>query len=246
MELLYIDESGDNGLVKGSTDYYILAGISFEDTKWKENFWKIADFRKNITQQYGIFINELKGSELFSHRGQFFNTALNPNDLERIYSQAIDLICSELNCNIFLEIRSKEKFKKRYTENKKLIKIFNSEIWGAFLSKFENHLITKSVKTGYSQTGIVYFDSNQHKYLRKLLRQFSRKFDQQSKFPSCGIIEDIVFRDSKNSYFIQFADILAFSFNRIITGKGKQDVFQLNPSIKNRLKEKLGEEIKFD
>jgi hypothetical protein len=36
-----MDESGDNGLVEGSSDFYILAGISIEDRYWKKYFWKI-------------------------------------------------------------------------------------------------------------------------------------------------------------------------------------------------------------
>jgi hypothetical protein len=38
MELLFVDESGDDGLAQGSTDFYILAGVSIEDRYWKEGF----------------------------------------------------------------------------------------------------------------------------------------------------------------------------------------------------------------
>lgn len=51
--------------------------------------------------------------------------------------------------------------------------------------------------------------------------------------------EDVVFRDSKASYFIQMADILAFSINRIITGRGKQDDFAINPLVIKKLKSKI-------
>ncbi len=239
MELLFLDESGDNGLAEGSSKYYILAGISFEDWSWKENFWKMVDYRRHITQKYGIMFDELKGSDLFAHRGYFFNSPLIPADQEQIYKQAIDLICDEFKAKFFVIAKSKDAFRKRFVQGKNLIKLFNQEIWTEYLTMFEEYLIRKSETTKQPQNGLIYFDSNQEKFVRKIIRQFSRKFDQQVPFPGTGIIEDVVFRDSKVSYFIQMADILAFSINRIITGRGKQDDFAINPSVITKLKSKI-------
>lgn len=239
MELLYLDESGDNGLAEGSSKYYILAGISFDDYRWKENFWKIIDFRKRITQKYGIMLEELKGSELFLHRGAFFNKPLNPNDLEWIYQQTITLICDELQSNIFVVVKSKEEYRRRFINGKNITKLFNQEAWTEFLSIYEGHLLEKSGLKKHPETGIIFFDSNQEKYVRKIVRQFSRKFDQRSQFPPAGIIEDVIFRDSKASYFIQMADVAAFSIYRIVSGGGKKDIFGINPWLRDKLKSKI-------
>lgn len=239
MELLYLDESGDNGLAEGSSKYYILAGISFDDYNWKENFWKIIDFRKRITQKYGIMFEELKGSELFTHRGYFFNSPLTSEEQEQIYNQAIDLISDEFHSKFFVIAKSKESFKGKFIQDKNLGKVFNQEIWTEYLAMFEEYLIKKSETTKQPQTGLIYFDSNQEKFVRKMTRQFSKKFDQQALFPGTGIVEDVIFRDSKASYFIQMADILAFSINRIITGRGKQDDFAINPKVINKLKSRI-------
>jgi hypothetical protein len=48
MEFLYMDESGDNGLVEGSTDFYILAGVAIETNYLKELFWIILNFRYSV------------------------------------------------------------------------------------------------------------------------------------------------------------------------------------------------------
>ena len=53
MEFLFIDESGDNGLVKGSSDFYILAGISIEDRYWKKYYWEIQNLRFQISKNMG-------------------------------------------------------------------------------------------------------------------------------------------------------------------------------------------------
>lgn len=235
MEILFIDESGDNGLSKGSTDFYILAGISFEDWRWKENFWKILEYRRQISQRYGLIIDELKGSEIFSHRGPFFNSTLSPHDLKWIYNQSIDLICDKLNLALFVVVKSKKEFRNRQIQSRNLIKLFNQEAWTEYLLMYEEYLTKKSIATKHPQTGLVYFDSNQEKYVRKIVRQFSRKFDQQSEYPPSGIIEDVIFRDSEASYFIQLADIIAFSINRIVSGRGIHDVFTIEPELKLKI-----------
>ena len=108
MEILFIDESGDCGLSDGSTSFFVLAGISIKSSYWKKYFWKVLDFRKHISQKYGLILGELKGSELFTHRGTFFNTSLIPKDIEIVYESAIDLILDP-----FVEILISVKSKKR-------------------------------------------------------------------------------------------------------------------------------------
>ena len=121
-----------------------------------------------------------------------------------------------------------------------MIKTFNDQIWRELLLKFDHFLCENSTRTKSVQNGIIYFDYNpgQEKYVRKIIREFSRKYDQELDFAEAGIIEDVVFRDSKTSYFIQLADILAFSANRIISGKGKHDVIEIREEIKLQLMEK--------
>jgi Protein of unknown function (DUF3800) len=242
MELLFIDESGDNGLVEGSTEFYILAGISIESSCWKECFWKILDLRRVISQKYGLRIDEIKGSHLFSHRGPFFNSSLNPLDLEWIYNQIIDLICAPL-IECFAIVKSKKEFKKSQFQpkTKNLIRLLDERIWREYLTAYETYLLEKTGKTQRPQTALIYFDFNpsQEKHVRQIVREFSRKFDRQARFPSAGIVEDVIFRDSKASYFIQLADILAFSISRIVTGKGEHDVFSITSINQERLKAKI-------
>jgi hypothetical protein len=242
MELLFMDESGDNGFAEGGTEFYILAGISIEARHWKEYFWRILDFRRQISQKYGLKIDELKGSDLFSHRGPFFNSPLGPYDLEWIYEQVIKLICDSL-VELFVVAKSKDEFRRPQPGMKieHLARVFNERIWIEYLSMYEQYLIEKSGRRQYPQTALIYFDFNpgQEKPVRKMVREFSRKFDQQSPYPAAGIVEDVVFRDSKGSYFVQLADVLAFSMNRIITRRGQHDVFSIKPKIVEGLKSKV-------
>ena len=218
MELLFIDESGDNGLAPGSTEHFILAGISMQASHWKEFFWKVVAVKEDISRRYGIRITEFKGSDLFTHRGAFFDTRLQPIENRAIYERLVDLLC-EPQLNLFVTVHSKAEFRRDQSSlsEKHLIRAFSERVWRQYLYDYERYLLEKTRLIGHPQNALLYFDSNpsQEKYIRRLTRDFARRFDQQGSFPNAGIVEDIIFRDSKTSYLIQLADILAFS-NRII------------------------------
>ena len=108
---------------------------------------------------------------------------------------------------------------------------------------YNNYLLYESKHGNKQQTALIYSDvnSSQEKYIRKVVKTFSTRFDKQSELSGAGIVEDVVFRNSKSSYFIQLADILAFSINRMTMGKGKKDRFEIRPEIIEKLKEKINE-----
>jgi hypothetical protein len=244
MEFLFIDDSGDNGFSEGSTEFLILAGISVESSYWKEYFWKIKELRQKISQKYGLKFEELKGSDIFTHRGPFFNSLVaSPKDSLWIYKQCVELICDD-SVNLFVTRQSKKEFEKRQKQTtiKNIKKLFDQWIWTEYLQMYDNYLLYKSKQHGKPQTGLIYSDnSGQQKYIRKIVKSFSTRFDNQSELPGAGIVEDVIFRDSKSSYFIQLSDILAFSINKIAIGKRKNDEFEIEPEIKKKLIEKINE-----
>jgi len=220
-----------------------LAGLSIESQYWKEYFWKLKNLRQEIVKEYGLIkLNELKGSDIFSHRGPFFNSLITPTDLANIYENIIELICDPLT-NLFVVVQSKKEFLKHqsYKNPKSIIKIFNERVWFEYLSMYEHFLIEKANRCECAQTALIYSDvtSSQEKYIRRATKKFSIRFSHHSKYPGTGIVEDVIFRDSMSSYFIQFADILAFSMNRIMMTTKKEDVITVKPEIVNKLKKKI-------
>ena len=49
----------------------------------------------------------------------------------------------------------------------------------------------------------------------------------------------MIFRDSASSYFIQLADVLAFSMSRIMMREKKEDVIMVKPETADKLKKKI-------
>ncbi len=239
MEILFIDESGDNGFSEGSTDYFVLAGISIESTYWKEYFWRLSNLKREISKRYGVRLHEFKSSDIFTHRGVFYNSIMEPDDLFFLYSQLIELICSS-HTTIFAVAEFKKEFKQRQGENsnpKKIIKQFDEAIWNSFLLMYDNFLYKKSTQKARPQNAVLYSDNKpgQEKYIRAATRKFSRKFDTTKPYPETGIVEDIVFRDSTSSPFLQLADITAFSINRLIINRQPNDIFSISKDIQHKL-----------
>lgn len=239
IELLFIDESGDDGLVKGSSEFYILAGVALEDKFWKETFWKLFNFRKTLLQRFGLRADEIKGEAIFQHEGVLFNSGLLPDDQRWICESLLDLICDELKADLFVLAKSKREFLHRHPMSmSNPTKIFREETWRGYLSLYEEALLLKSRELGSPQTGLVFYDRNQEKYIRKLVREFTRKFDEQGEFPGYGLIEDVLFYNSKASFFIQLADFLASVSLRIVRGKSEKDTFDMTSEMIAKLRRK--------
>ncbi len=240
MELLFIDESGDDGVVKGSSEFYILAGVAVEDIHWKETFWKLREFRNHIAQKFGLIVSEFKGYDLFSHRGKFFNSTLGPDDQKWICEQFLDLICASLKVDLHVLTKSKREFLSRQQPSmRNLQKLFRQEAWTIFLKNYEQYLLSRSKAADYPQTGLVFFDQNHEKHVRSIVRQFSRKFDLQAEFPGAGLIEDVVFYRSEMSLFVQLADFVASASFRAFAGKRDKDLFEVSPQLLQNLITKI-------
>jgi hypothetical protein len=242
MNLLFIDESGDYGLIEGCSKYFVLAGIALPAQHWKEYFWQIQETRRWIVQHYTVTFQELKGKDIFSHKGPFFNSSIKPADLERIYERILDLLCDakiELFASAFRKTDFLSKFQSPDLQH--LVKPFNEHSWREFLRTYNQYLVGLAETSDQSQNGIVYFDHDpgQEKTVRKIVREFARALDRQSSHPGGGIIEDPILRDSKESFIIQIADILAYSVCRLVSGPNNHDVIRISGESGRKLKQKL-------
>ncbi|MCP4369394.1 MAG: DUF3800 domain-containing protein [Deltaproteobacteria bacterium] len=234
---------GDNGFSEGSTETFSLAGISIEGQYWKEFYWKILNVRQQIAQKYGLQFHEIKGSDIFSHRGPLFHSLVtSPQDVLWIYEQFIEVICDPKS-TLFVISFSKQKFRKGQNQAnpKQLIKLFNLQIWTDYLAMYDQHLLEKSHKIGRPETGLIYSDVNpgQEKYIRRIVKHFSTRFDKGAEWSGAGIIEDVVFRNSETSKFIQLADILACSVSKMLHGRKRTDVITIPMRISEKLQDKI-------
>jgi hypothetical protein len=58
MFLMYVDESGDTGMVASPTRYFILTGLVVHELRWKTYLDQIVDFRQRMSKQFGFRVRE--------------------------------------------------------------------------------------------------------------------------------------------------------------------------------------------
>lgn len=244
MELLFVDESGDNGFAPGSTPLFVLGGVGIRPENWKEFFWRIVATKEQISRRFGIVIHEIKASDLFTHRGSFFDTRLHLQDTMWIYDRLVDLLCDPA-VYLLAGVYSKSDFSKgEYgISAKHLVRSFTERVWRDYLGKLEDRLLDRTERAGQPENAIVYYDANpgHEKYIRRVVREFSRKYDEKARFPGAGIVEDVILRDSKTSFLIQLADVLAYSvFQMSVHSGSKQRI--LTDAIVERIRRKIGKQ----
>jgi hypothetical protein len=75
MYLMYVDESGDSGMDKSPTRYFVLSGIVVHENRWHETLNRLVAFRQRMRTQFGLQMRE----EI--HAGPMLTR---PTDLARI------------------------------------------------------------------------------------------------------------------------------------------------------------------
>jgi hypothetical protein len=58
MYLMYVDETGDPGLVNSPTRYFVLMGMVLHELRWREYLERLIEFRRRMRRTYGLKLRE--------------------------------------------------------------------------------------------------------------------------------------------------------------------------------------------
>lgn len=217
MYLMYVDESGDPGLMPASqTRYFCLSGLVIHELDWRETLNQAVEFRKELRDRYGLKLREeLHCTEFIHSPGKLSRIR---KDLRlRILRDALDF---EANLKT-IQVINVVVDKLGKTPDNDIFQI----AWQTLIQRFENtnkHNNLPKPKGGtlgksIGDTGMLIVDRTDVHRLRKLSRKMG-KFNHIPKaygtgsfsMPTSTLIEDAVHRDSIHSYFIQLADVNAY------------------------------------
>ncbi|HAK75459.1 MAG TPA: hypothetical protein DCM71_00760 [Runella sp.] len=223
MQIMYVDESGDNGCSKYGSQHYILSGIVVSEDDWQESLNRMKAFRKHLKDTYGLLIRtELHAAELIRvgkieeykkiHKSQRINI------LKEFVRQIPIIFNNAVIINIVL---NKNNFPKETN--------FQELAWARLIQRFDTYL-----KKMHKGRGIIVSDDCQDANIRKLLRKMRVYNPTPSHYegfynvPVDNIIEDIFMRSSQHSMFIQAADFVAHTLYRKEFPKGSLKKFGLD------------------
>lgn len=210
MYILYADESGNTG-----TDYdnkeqpiFVLGGLIIEDKKWHE-------INRIFNKEKVKICAELEYTEI--HASEFFNSSKKSifdkfdwRDNLATIEKLIDLILS-LDISFQYIAIDKKTFKRSIND------VFGNSIkidpyiyaFGLLYDKISNYLHDKKNK------GLIFLDD-----ILTIPEQLQNIYPVLSK-NNTTIIENAMFLKSKDTNFIQIADIFAFYVNKYICIKRK-------------------------
>lgn len=218
MYLVYIDDSKDDNSQK--IRLCSFAALLIPDDTWRDALNQVKEFRQWLKNKYGIYINkELHACEFVAGRGQISTGVVTKYERSLIFHETLKLIASLPGVSLLTAADE------RNTQMRLFERLLNR--------------INKNVETNNSYAILFCDEGNNIEYTR-LRRRMGVYNPIQSQYgvwketgsasrniPVNRILEDPVFKDSKQSYFIQLADFASFALLRQenqIASRNKYDI----------------------
>jgi hypothetical protein len=212
MYLLYVDESGDPGLIESPTRYFVLTGLVVHELRWSGYLESLILFRQRLKERFGLKLREeFHAASFITRPGELVR--IPRNDRLTMIRSFTDLLANLGDISIINVIVDKQGKRADYD-------VFQSA-WSVLLQRFENTLSHHNFPgpANPDEKGIILCDHTDDKKLLQLLRR-RRHYNPvpnrmgfgtgYRNLPLQYIVEDPCFRDSRHSYFIQAVDLAAF------------------------------------
>jgi Protein of unknown function (DUF3800) len=207
MHLVYYDESGDDGFPAYASPLFVLSAVYCPALDWRENFDIIAGFRRQLSKDFNLpFQLEIHTRELLLNKKPY--APLQMTGAER--TEIIIRFC-QLAAQLSLRAISTVVIKP-------WIKNTQFPVLDRALSYSVNRIETDLGGSSANRFLIITDDGRVAK-MRSTTRRMQKINYVPSQFENAPykkeirhLIEDPLPKDSRESYFIQLADMLAFLF----------------------------------
>ena len=99
MYLMYVDESGDCGLVNSPTRYFILSAIVFHELRWKDLLDDLVRFRRILKKLRGLKMNdEIHATHFINNPGNL--VTIKRNDRLDILKKCVDWVAQHPDISV--------------------------------------------------------------------------------------------------------------------------------------------------
>ena len=207
MQIAYYDEAGDDGFPNYSSPVFVLTSLYLHHLNWKDTYERVLSFRNYIKAAYGMPI------KLEMHARQFLLNKKPYTDFRFVDKARLEIFSKFCEFIGSLDLRIIN-----VAIIKTLIRNTGYQILDTSLKfsvqRIENDL---NPEINPNEKFMVITDEGRVGKMRKTTRRIQRINYIPSKFSSGSyrreirtLIEDPLPKNSKESYFIQFADVFAF------------------------------------
>ena len=207
---MYVDESGDCGLVNSPTRYFILCGLIVHELRWEQYRRQLLAFRRRIRDAFGLKLREeIHASHMLNRPGPLARLA--KHDRLSILRHLADELATMYDLNVISVVVDKDGKPADYD-------VFENA-WRALIQRFENTMGHRNFAgpANPDERGTLYPDHTDDKKLVRLLRRM-RAYNPIPNRGGVGyrnarvlnMVEDPNFRDSADSQYVQACDLIAY------------------------------------
>lgn len=212
--MAYIDESGDTGMSAGSSTTYTLGCVLIDADLWPRAFDEFLLFRRRLKTTYGLPMRaEVKANYLIRNSGPFRALGLGPSERHLLFRAHLRVL-EHLPARAFAICIDKRGKQTSPAENFDMA-------WEALLQRLER---TSSAEKA---TFMISHDEGDNAGVRRWVRRSRRHLTAGSAFGTGSLrhaadrlVDDPIARKSEQSYFIQLADLVAYSAFRSVVPPG--------------------------
>ena len=220
MYIAYYDESGDDGYPKYSSPLFVLSAIYLHYLNWKDIFKILSEFRRQLKKDFNLPMKmEFHTKHFILNKNPYRKLQISDDDRLLIIKLFCELI-SNLDISIInVVINKKNILSQDYNVLDNALKYS--------IQRIENDLN----KIDPSKKFMIITDQGRIGKMRMTARKIQKINFIPSKYNSKpyrqeikSLIEDPLEKNSKESYFIQLVDLVAFiiyiySVNKLNVGK---------------------------
>lgn len=207
MHIAYYDESGDDGFPQYSSPFFVLTALYLHYLNWQPAFETIRNFRRDLKASFGFPMRlELHTKHFVLNKRPYGDLGI--SDANRI--MMIDLFCdliARLKVKIINVVIVKPKIRKPDYQ------VLDTALKYS-IQRIENDL---NPTLNPSEKFMIITDTGRVGKMRNTCRRIQRVNFIPSRFSSSlyrreisSLIEDPLPKDSKESYFIQLADLVSY------------------------------------
>ncbi len=210
MRIVYYDESGDDGYPQFSSPLFCLTAVYMHYLSWKENYNAVINFRRELKTDFNFPMKmEMHTKQFLLDKNPYRDFNFSQNERKRILKLFCHFI-SRLDLKVINVVIIKEKLKSE-----------TFDILDTALT-YSIQRIDNDMASGADSNDRYLFitDPGRLGKMRSTTRRIQKINFIPSKF-SVGqyrkeikyLIEDPLPKDSKESYFIQISDLIAYLIN---------------------------------
>lgn len=208
MYLMYVDESGDAGLVNSPTNFFALSGLVVHESQWRRFIQTMQNFRQTIRTAHGLPVR----TEI--HASEYIRTPPVDGMARHARLAILRNLLDELAKMPFISITNVVVDKRGKVPPYDVFDV----AWQTLFQRFENTMSYGNFPGRHTNDfGMVLTDATNGKHLQRIMRRMNVHNPVSHmggggyrNLPLVRMIEDPHPKDSRDSYFIQACDVCAY------------------------------------